>query len=886
MFKGSKLSTLKRSTSAVAVASVIALGFAGAAVAQLSTKGDMYNGSLAPGDEQLQSGEYSDSYTFTANAGDQITVDLTSTQFDPYLILIPPTGDQIDNDDWEGSLSHSRIEASASASGTYEVLVTSFAPGETGSYLLDLDASAGGYSGSGASPAQGATGTLAPGDQTLSTGEYSDMYEFTAGPGEAVSIDLTSTQFDPYLIVQTPDGEQIDNDDYQGSLSRSHIDTSAANGGTYRVQVTSFAPGETGSYSLSFTGSGGGYNGGQSSGNTAGATGTLSTGDEQLQSGEYLDRYTLSASAGENIVVDLTSDQFDTYIILVTPNGEQIENDDYEGSLSHSRVETQANMSGEYEVLVTSFAPGETGSYSLSMEAGDNVGGAHGNYIGGGGTLISETGTLANGDDTLEDGEFFDVYPFSGSAGQRVAIEMSSSEFDTWVGLIGPEGIIDANDDAPNMGTNSRLVIDLPETAEYSVVATSYAPGETGRYDLNVSAGGSTNGGYGGSRPVTTAGGSSELSIGSSISGQLSSDDRRGQYGEFEDTYTFQAQAGQSVRVVMESGPIDTYLRLQGPGSMSLENDDFNGSLDQSVIEFRAPSTGRYTITATSYAEGETGSYTLAVTDGSGNSQLTPNNGGGYGADGTEVFGIFVGVSDYPSFYNDLPYTAQDAILAHDAVRDFGGMDASNAILLTDQEATRANLQQAFATLSARMDDDDTFVFFFSGHGNRIDRQGPAETADLDGMDETIELYDNPMTDTEFDLLLDGMPVERALIILDSCYSGGFAKDVISAPGRMGLFSSEEDVVSLVASKFEAGGYLAHFFRAALETGEADINGDSQLDAIELSQYLRTSYMLEHQSKRQLEDFDSLDDIDVTYQHLVVDRSGVSPYEVFFDLRN
>ena len=212
-------------------------------------------------------------------------------------------------------------------------------------------------------------------------------------------------------------------------------------------------------------------------------------------------------------------------------------------------------------------------------------------------------------------------------------------------------------------------------------------------------------------------------------------------------------------------------------------------------------------------------------------------------------------------------------------------MNASNAILLTDEEATEANLRQAFQTLSARMDDDDTFVFFFSGHGNRVEIRGAAETADLDGMDETIELYDNPLTDTQFDALLDSMPVERALIILDSCYSGGFAKDVISSPGRMGLFSSEEDVVSLVASKFEAGGYLAHFFRAALETGEADINGDRQLDSIELSQYLRTSYLLEHQSKRQLESFESLDDIDVTYQHLVVDRSGVSPYEVFFELR-
>lgn len=142
MFKGPKLSTLKRSTSAVAVASAIAIGFSGFAIAQVA-KGDTFTGNLAAGDEQLQSGEYQDSYTFTANAGDQITVDLTSTQFDPYLILIPPVGDQMDNDDWEGSLSHSRIETTASSSGTYEVLVTSFAPGETGSYMLEYDAGTG-----------------------------------------------------------------------------------------------------------------------------------------------------------------------------------------------------------------------------------------------------------------------------------------------------------------------------------------------------------------------------------------------------------------------------------------------------------------------------------------------------------------------------------------------------------------------------------------------------------------------------------------------------------------------------------------------------------------------------------------------------------------------
>ncbi|NIR99882.1 MAG: hypothetical protein GWN99_02225, partial [Gemmatimonadetes bacterium] len=64
-------------------------------------------------------------------------------------------------------------------------------------------------------------------------------------------------------------------------------------------------------------------------------------------------------------------------------------------------------------------------------------------------------------------------------------------------------------------------------------------------------------------------------------------------------------------------------------------------------------------------------------------------------------------------------------------------------------------------------------------------------------------------------------------VVLDACFSGGFAKDVISAPGRMGLFSSEEDVTSSVAAKFRAGGYLAVFLADAVGDGLADADADN-----------------------------------------------------------
>jgi hypothetical protein len=123
----------------------------------------------------------------------------------------------------------------------------------------------------------------------------------------------------------------------------------------------------------------------------------------------------------------------------------------------------------------------------------------------------------------------------------------------------------------------------------------------------------------------------------------------------------------------------------------------------------------------------------------------------------------------------------------------------------------------------------------------------------------------------------------RSLIILDSCFSGGFSKDVVSAPGRMGLFSSEEDVTSLVADKFRAGGYLSVFFKDAIENGNADTDRDRAINAVELSQYLHERYRGEAQSKAAARPA-YVDSPNFGYQHLVVDRGGIRPYDVIFTM--
>jgi len=97
-------------------------------------------------------------------------------------------------------------------------------------------------------------GRLAPGDPTLSSGEYADEYAVSCRRSEPLVLDLRSTDFDPYLILALPGGQQLDNDDHEGDRTRSLIEATPTQDGPCRVIVTSYAVGETGAYTLTIRG--------------------------------------------------------------------------------------------------------------------------------------------------------------------------------------------------------------------------------------------------------------------------------------------------------------------------------------------------------------------------------------------------------------------------------------------------------------------------------------------------------------------------------------------------------------------------------------------------------------------------------------------------------
>jgi len=743
-------------------------------------------------------------------------------------------------------------------------------------------------------------GELSQTDGRRGNGAFADVYTFAGRAGERVTIQLRSSAIDPLLTLAGPGGFSAENDDSDGLNSR--LDVTLPANGQYSITASSFAADATGGYALSLSGGGavsagggmttggasslrpiGSGGGGQGTGNASAATptgavrvgqnisGELRAGDSQISSGELADIYTFEGRAGQGLDIALSSSAFDPYLMIRGPNGFQHDNDDDSaGGTINSRLVVNLPETGTYRIQATSFASGETGRYQLSVAeaSGAALAQAQQSNERSSAPLVpgqTVSGALAQGDSTLQTGEFADSYRVLGQRGQRIAIDMRSAAFDAYLILRAPSGAQEDNDDGPS-GRDARIETTLAEDGEYIVTATSYQTGESGAYDIAIAALDA------GERVAESAapGAGARLALGSPAQGRLDAADTALESGEYTEGWSFAGRRGQTVTFDLSSTDFDPYLMVVTPSGEQHDNDDIEAGVRDSRVVLRLTEDGAYRVIATSYGAGETGAYRLSATSGGTVTTPTPVAGGG------RVFALMVGISDYAGTANNLSFTAEDATNLAATLRAKGVL-APESVVLTDAQATRGAVQAAFQRLAAQAGPNDLFLFFYSGHGSQTDElQNAAGEADL--RNESIVLRDGEVSDDEMAQWYNTLRTRMAVIALDSCFSGGFARDVVNRPGVMGLFSSEEDLTSAVAGKFRAGGYLSHFLRTGLN-GEADGDGDTAITAGELSTYLWRRFATEVENEEAVTMRGERN-----YQRLVVDRGGVKIDDVVLAL--
>ncbi len=93
---------------------------------------------------------------------------------------------------------------------------------------------------------------------------------------------------------------------------------------------------------------------------------------------------------------------------------------------------------------------------------------------------------LTDDDCTLTDGTFFDFWEFPGTDGQTVTIDLTSSDFNTFLFLQDPTGDVVAVGGAPEPPFDSRIVFTLESSGLWAIGANAYFLGDLGDYRLSL----------------------------------------------------------------------------------------------------------------------------------------------------------------------------------------------------------------------------------------------------------------------------------------------------------------------------------------------------------------------------------------------------------------
>ena len=99
-------------------------------------------------------------------------------------------------------------------------------------------------------------------------------------------------------------------------------------------------------------------------------TGTFDASDSRLPDQSYFERWSLSATAGQRLIITLSSRDFDTYAIVARATGNDVDylmQDDDSGGGTDAQIVFVVPATGEYMIIANSRVPAARGDYSLSV---------------------------------------------------------------------------------------------------------------------------------------------------------------------------------------------------------------------------------------------------------------------------------------------------------------------------------------------------------------------------------------------------------------------------------------------------------------------------------------------------------------------------------------
>lgn len=129
---------------------------------------------------------------------------------------------------------------------------------------------------------------------------------------------------------------------------------------------------------------------------------------------------------------------------------------------------------------------------------------------------------------------------------------------------------------------------------------------------------------------------------------------------------------------------------------------------------------------------------------------------------------LLVGINDYPGDMNDLPSCVNDVKAFKDFLEHKFGF--TEIKVLTDTQATVANVTKELDALVKDATPNDRLVFFYSGHG--LTKPNDKNTM----LEEFLVLYDGYLQDDVLSQKTQSVPEGVLTVVIDACFSGGMEK--------------------------------------------------------------------------------------------------------------
>ena len=357
---------------------------------------------------------------------------------------------------------------------------------------------------------------------------------------------------------------------------------------------------------------------------TATRSGSWSSDCESVnRSDRYARFYSFTVSETSDVQIDLSS-SVDTYMFLLSGSGTSgsvLTYDDDGGVGRDSQIQIELSA-GTYMVEATTYSSSQTGSFTLTIEASSTSPPTPVCTVTSLGTIsgtVTRIGSWANDCESVNRSDkYARFYSFSVGETSDVQIDLSASE-DTYMFLLsgsGTTGSVLASDDDGGVGRDSQIQIEL-SAGTYTVEATTFSSRRTGSFTLTIQAASTSTPPTPTPTPTPSCTVTSLGTISSSVTriGSWASDcesaNRSGRYARF---YSISVADTSDVQIDLSSS-VDTYVYLlSGSGTTGpvLHYDDDGGDDRNSRIEATL-SAGTYTVEATTYASGLTGSFTLTI---------------------------------------------------------------------------------------------------------------------------------------------------------------------------------------------------------------------------------------------------------------------------------